>query len=203
MDDKHMHIVPPANTGSTYYNYKHFNSIVLMALVDSNYEFIYADVGKNGRLSDVGVLEYTKFHRQLKAIKLNLPHNNDTVNNLNYVFLGDEAFSCDVVENAYGIISSRFRIMHTSINMKPKNIYVILAICVIHVFLRRRCNEFISPTITGCENTDTYEVYQGGWKNNSVEFIGLQQVNTRNTTYQGKINRDNYKLFFNSEGKVQ
>lgn len=145
MDGKHIRIVPPSKSGSTYYNYKSFHSIVLMGLVNSNYEFIYVDVGKNGRLSDGGVLEYTEFHRKLLANELNLPDNNETVNNLNYVFIGDEAFSLDdhflkpyaqrelnsekrifnyrlsrarnVVENAFGIIASRFRILHTPINM--------------------------------------------------------------------------------------
>lgn len=66
-----------------------------MALVNSNYEFIYVDVGKNGRLSDGGVFEYTEFGRILLAKKLNLPDTNATVNNMNYVFIGDEAFSLE------------------------------------------------------------------------------------------------------------
>lgn len=232
MDGKHIRIVPPPKSGSTYYNYKNFNSIVLMALVNSNYEFIYVDVGKNGRLSDGGVFEYTEFGRKLLAKKLNLPDTNATVNNMNYVFIGDEAFSLEdnflkpyaqkdlnsekrifnyrlsrarnVVENAFGIISSRFRILHTPINMQPKNMsYVILAICVLHNFLRRRCNAYISPTTVDSEDTDGCEKHQGDWRNNAVELVGLQQVNSRTATIRAKINRDNYKEFFNTEGRVE
>nr|XP_022903540.1 uncharacterized protein LOC111415891 isoform X1 [Onthophagus taurus] len=65
---------------------------VLMALVNSNYEFIFVDVGKNGRLSDGGVIEYTDFYDKLMKSELSLPDNFETVNNLNYVFM-DEAFS--------------------------------------------------------------------------------------------------------------
>ena len=39
-----------------FYNYKSRNSIVLLALCDANYNFIYIDVGYNWRASDGGVL---------------------------------------------------------------------------------------------------------------------------------------------------
>ena len=36
-----------------------------MAIVNSNYEIIYVDVGKNGRVSDGGLIETTLFHHLL------------------------------------------------------------------------------------------------------------------------------------------
>lgn len=41
-----------------------------MALVNSNYEFIFVDVGKNGRVSDGGVIESTEFYHKLVNRKL-------------------------------------------------------------------------------------------------------------------------------------
>lgn len=94
--------------------------------------------------------------------------------------------------------------MHTPINMQPKNIsYVILAICVLHNFLRRRCNAHISPTTVDSEDTDGCEKHQGDWGNNAVELVGLQPVNSRTATIRAKINRDNYKEFFNTEGRIE
>jgi len=55
IDGKHMVIQLPANAGSYYYNYKHNSSIVLIAVAGPDYEFIYADVGTNGRFSDGGL----------------------------------------------------------------------------------------------------------------------------------------------------
>ena len=55
IDGKHNGIEKPANSGSFYFNYKKVYSNVLIGVVNANYEFIMADVGINGRVSNVGV----------------------------------------------------------------------------------------------------------------------------------------------------
>ena len=60
-DGKHVRILHPRNSGSVFYNYKGYYSIVLMAVVDANYNFIFADVGCQGRISDSGVMRNTLF----------------------------------------------------------------------------------------------------------------------------------------------
>ncbi|KAJ8937774.1 hypothetical protein NQ318_013961 [Aromia moschata] len=67
LDGKHIRIVPSPHSGAQYH-YKNFYSIVLMALVNANYEFIFINVGKTGRYSDGGVLEYTEFYHKLMNV---------------------------------------------------------------------------------------------------------------------------------------
>ena len=66
MDGKHIVIKPPPNSGSYYFNYKHSFSIVLVAVADVNYKFMYTDIGCNGRISYGGVYRNCDLSRALK-----------------------------------------------------------------------------------------------------------------------------------------
>lgn len=95
MDGKHIDIVPPANSGSFYFNYKGRHSMVLLAIADASYRFLLVDFGTNGRNSDGGVLQNTKFYEKLKNNQLSIPEPNDLTENFKkvpYVFVADDAF---------------------------------------------------------------------------------------------------------------
>lgn len=51
---KHIRIVNPL--GSMYYNYEGYVSVVLMALLDSNYCFMYVHTGSYGKDGDSYIL---------------------------------------------------------------------------------------------------------------------------------------------------
>ena len=56
-----------------FFNYKKFHSIVLMAVVNSEYEFIMVDVGGFGRLSDGNVFATSNIRISMENRQMNLP----------------------------------------------------------------------------------------------------------------------------------
>ena len=58
---KHVNMKCPNNSGSLYYNYKRFFSLVLMAICDSHYNFTLVDIGDYGSNNYSGVLSHFRY----------------------------------------------------------------------------------------------------------------------------------------------
>ena len=176
VDGKHVAIVPPPAAGSYFFNYKGYNSQILIGKADSDYEFMHFKFGTNGRVSDGAVLEYTDFCDKLQNECLKIPEPSDvTGRKLPYVFNGDEAFSLRkdflkpynvnqltrerkifnyhlsrarrIIENVFGILVTRFGIFKTHINIQLDNIKdVVMASCALHSFLCRTSLDTYTPS---------------------------------------------------------
>ena len=96
LDGKHVACRCPPKSGSLYFNYKGFYSIILLALVDADYKFIWADVGGAGSASDAQIYNDSELKQCAEDGTLGLPDPeplpNDT-QNVPYYFVGDDAFS--------------------------------------------------------------------------------------------------------------
>ncbi|XP_072177059.1 uncharacterized protein [Diadema setosum] len=95
VDGRHVTLRCPKKSGSIYYNYKGFYSIVLMAVVDADYKFIYVNAGVNGAGSDGGVFAETDFREGLESDSLGLPPAEPLPGDqvpVTYFLLGDDAF---------------------------------------------------------------------------------------------------------------
>ncbi|XP_066590606.1 putative nuclease HARBI1 [Prorops nasuta] len=138
IDGKHIMIQAPANSGSEYYNYKSFFSIVLFAFVDTNYNFIFTDVGCQGRISDGGFFknsdEAFSLHENIMKPYSGLHSKGSTERIFNYRL----SRARRVIENAFGILSSVFRVLRKPLILEPsKATHVVLATVYLHNFLRR------------------------------------------------------------------
>lgn len=95
LDGKHVQIKCPNRTGSMFYNYMKYFSVVLLALVDCEYKFLVIDVGGYGKQSDGGTFMSSSLYKALHDGTIVLPPSEElpgTTLRAPYVMLADEAF---------------------------------------------------------------------------------------------------------------
>lgn len=143
IDGRHMVIKAPQASGSKYFNYEKTHSIVLLAVADSDYTFITADVGAEGSHSDSAILNQSKFWQRVKTNTLHIPPRcllPGSNIEMPYFFAGDGIFQLQenllkpfarkltmreavynyrlsrarrVVENAFGILVMRWQVFRS------------------------------------------------------------------------------------------
>jgi hypothetical protein len=236
IDGKHVVMISPAGSGSDYYNYKKTFSIVLLALVNSKYQFMFADIGSQGRISDGGVLQNSVLWKKICDGELNLPEPSPLPGSrvgVPYVFLGDGAFALSthvmkpfpgeheygslkrnfndrlsrsrvIVENSFGILSSRFRVFRKPIALQPEKVTLITMACIsLHNFL---INSNASRQVYNPPGTmDTYDdngllIQQGTWRQEVNEQCAIRPVAgvpRRSTNDASKI-RQQFATYFDN-----
>ena len=73
LDGKHIAIRCPKHGGSVYYNYKGFHSIIMLALVDADYKFIWVDVGSNGCAGDAQIFNGSELKEVIEDGTIGFP----------------------------------------------------------------------------------------------------------------------------------
>jgi hypothetical protein len=97
LDGNHIRIKAPPKSGSSFYNYKGFFSIVLFATADADGIFQTIDVGEYGQNNDGRALRESSFGQALTRDGLELPEpiplpGEEDGANFPYYFVADEAF---------------------------------------------------------------------------------------------------------------
>ena len=86
----------PKQSGSAYYNYKGFFSIILLGVVDADYNFLWVNVGALRSMSDAGVFNGSSLNRKIEEGALGLPNADPLPNDdqdTPYFFVGDDALA--------------------------------------------------------------------------------------------------------------
>ena len=162
IDGKHIVLKQQrSNSGSHYRNYKGSDSIILLAVVGPEYEFLYAEVGMNGRNSDGGAWAQSPLKMALEDNTLNIPKPTPLSDGMDipYVLVGDDAFPLShymmkpypqknlcsdkrifnyrlsrarrISENAFGILANRWRVFRKPFLLKPEKVKLITYSCLI------------------------------------------------------------------------
>ncbi|XP_072144203.1 uncharacterized protein [Dermacentor andersoni] len=203
IDGKHFAIQCPDMSGSDYYNYKGFYSIVLLAVVDADYRFTLVEVGAQGRISDGAFFNESSIRDVFERGGVELP--TTAVNGWPVFMVGDAAFPLRTylmrpypgrqlddrkrifnyrlsrarrcVENAFGILVSRWRAFLGTATGQPELLtdMVNAAVCL-HNFLMVDsvyCPAGYGDAVCGGEIQDGY------WRQ-SITPVGAIAVSSSN-----------------------
>lgn len=224
IDGKHFLITAPSNCGSEYYNYKGANSVVLMAVVDHNYCFQFIDVGSKGSQSDGGIFQLCPLWFALE---------NGLIPDGGFL-VGDDAFPLKpylmkpytshrmpltkeekvfnyrisrarrIVENAFGILVSRFRVFDRKLSCSLLTVNkLVRAACGLHNWLRMTSSATYLPRgAVDDEHLDSGDVIPGQWRAEIGELRNLEPYGGRRTTELAKKMRDRLKEYVNGVGAV-
>ncbi|KAI5693506.1 hypothetical protein M8J75_000389 [Diaphorina citri] len=212
LDGKHIKIVAPANSGSNYFNYKHTFSVVDIGSYGKNSDGGIFASSALGKALNNGTLNIPE-DKNLPGINTKAP----------YVIIGDSAFPLKknlmrpypepqsmedvekrifnyrlcrarrVVENAFGILSQKFRIYLRTLNSKPGNVEnIIMTTIILHNMMRKY-------VLSSAGNSDELPSYSAE-DESQVCPLPNQGGCASKDAFQ---TREIFKQFFNSDaGKV-
>lgn len=230
LDGKHVRIRCPPHSGSVYYNYKGFFSIVLLALVDSNYRFLFVEVGANGGSSDGGVFERGLLRQAVEEGTLGIPPPtalDGDEQQVPYSFVGDDAFPLrpwllKPYANRGRTYEERiFNYRLSRARRVVENAFGILAnrfrflhttmgqhpsnveSCVLAACVLHNIMRTRFPTSTNSlvHREGARVVHDGTWRDNAG-LVGWDHMRGNNQTKQAREQRDFLKAYYGGPGAV-
>ncbi|XP_017475293.1 PREDICTED: uncharacterized protein LOC108365690 [Rhagoletis zephyria] len=168
-----------------------------MAIANAKKEFVMVDIGCNGRVSDGGVLFYTKFWERLQQNRLNIPEWTplpNTSESFPHVFIGDEAFALGPN------IMKPYPQKRVSQEEQLFNKRLSKARCVIECAFGILANKFgvFQKAISLSPQKDSN--YQAPNSNEyNFQLTTVQSSSARNSTRCAKTIRDKFCKYYNDE----
>lgn len=248
IDGKHIKLKCPPNAGSLYYNYKviytnvylfnqslilcyclndsqRYHSIILMAVCDADYRFIYVDVGSPGADGDTNVFARSTFGADIlqNSDALNFPEDSDINGKTTpFFFVADDAFPLSkrimkpyggtltneqrifnyrlsrarrTIENAFGILVMRWGCLRSEFLCYPDKTKLIVAACCALHNYLQKRNPMYLKGI------DSYDkdghLIEGEWR----KIAQMDQINLPRRgrpSESGSVIRETLKHFFNN-----
>ncbi|XP_057302741.1 uncharacterized protein LOC130636907 [Hydractinia symbiolongicarpus] len=227
LDGKHIPIKLMPNTGSTFYSYKGFHNAGCQGRISDggvlrNRELYH--LLNNHRLA-LPPPKQLPLSEDPAWDQLDLPE-------IPYVIVGDDAFAlsknllkpfskntlCDaerifnyrlsrfrkISENAFGILSARFRIINSTINLSPsKTTSLVMAIVALHNMLMTKSKDSYAPVgLVDQEDLLTNRIVPGQWRGMADVSNDLQTCAQRKASSNAKEIRCVFKDYFMGSGQV-
>jgi hypothetical protein len=176
-----------------YFNYKQYHSVVVLALVDASYKFTYINVGKPGRVNDAAIFNSSQLKTELRCAG-------------DFLIVGDGAFPLMtnlmkpylitngmpliqsnynrrlsrarvVVEDAFGRLKGRWRILMKRADMDLENVKAIISTCIV---LHNVCE---------CAREPYFDSWQDIVNNFHVQFPNPDRTLPERALYSAAIER--------------
>ena len=234
IDGKHVRIKCPPQSGSKFFNYKGYFSVVLFGISDARYRFIYHEVGAPGSTGDSTIWNNSEFRRRLESGNLNQPESVVSADGVTIpsLVVGDAAFALTpqlmkpfpergldddkrifnyrlcrarrVIENAFGIMSARFRVFAQTLQQSNHTATLITKACLaLHNFFRT-LNDGRYCGATFADRVDANgALVLGEWRQVDANLAGSQRnPGVFPIQAEGEDVRDALKRYFVSDGAV-
>lgn len=107
-----------------------------------------------------------------------------------------------IVENSFGIIANKFRVLRKPMNLGPETVVdIVLAICILHNFLLTHSSRssYLLPGLVDTEDEETHERIPGSWREENISenvFFPLNGGNRNNYKASQKEVRNEFKEYF-------
>ena len=193
IDGKHINIWCPAGSGSEYFNYKKQFSVVLLAIADANAKFIAFDLGHHGSQSDGGIFKTSSLGKICDSP--NIPEDTSIGNSepIPFFLIRDDAFALTchmmksypyrtaigdekvfnyrlsrarrIIENAFGVMSARFRILLRTMELNVSHAISVPRACIaLHNFLLSANDNRYCPQGFMDSEADDGSLEPGAWR---------------------------------------
>ena len=110
-----------------------------------------------------------------------------------------------IIENTFGILTSRFRIFHRAIEVQPDFVTdIVVACCVLHNYMRREAHTQYMSAGTVDQDLPDGSFVGGEWRQDRVDLDPLQSDRQRNpSVYAKRVRASMADYFLTPEGETE